>query len=463
MFESPAKVAVSPHSKTMSAAEQEALSKGEGRKLVVMFVLFVICAAFAVQLLLPAPKRPDNAPRGIPLTEEELMQVDKRFIAEVKIQPFVENENVEKTAQDFNQDEFEDDIFHYYIHKVHQSTDDELKAQFSGKNVPYQDFNDLEKIQVNRGKVQRLHGRILSYWQRVLMRWPNSSGLAWVWQAMVQTDDGIFMVVITDKDFEPEIGRLHGDSVEINAVFIKGYQYASKKGVLRMPLLAGRDFKRIHSATYDESYPLPLAYAMTIITLLMVFGGFIVHQYYKRADKSMREHRATLRRKRMERNSKVESTKNAGVGKESTTATNDSDLPKEEASAQETKTTDAPPSPTSSETAETASNPETTKANASEDAPTATEPQAEAKSDVEEKPAEVKTSPEAPEPSPEPSPEQSSELAVEQASEPEAKQEVDELKVNEAAKAEVDVEEASEEKVETTEDAAKPDSSSPDA
>lgn len=311
MFESPAKVAVSPNSKTMSAAEQEALSRAEGRKLVVMFVLFVICSAFAVQLLLPEPKRPDDAPRGIPLTEEEMQEMDKRFIAEVKIKPFVENENVEKTAQDFAQDQFEDDIFHYYIHKVHQSTDQELASQFSGENIKYTDFNDLEKIQENRGKVQRLAGRILSYWQRVLQRWPNNSGLAWVWQAMVQTDDGIYMVVITDKDFEPEIGRLHGDSIEIDAVFIKGYQYSSKKGTLRMPLMAGRDFKRIRSATYDESYPLPLAYAMTIITLIMIFGGFLIHFYYKRADKSMGQHRASLRRKRMERNSKVDAAKTA--------------------------------------------------------------------------------------------------------------------------------------------------------
>lgn len=448
MFESPAKVAVSPNSKTMSAAEQEALSKGEGRKLVVMFVLFVICGAFAVQLLLPAPARPDNAPRGIPLSEEEMVQMDKRFIAEVKIQPFVENEDVENTAQDFNQDQFEDDIFHYYIHKVHQSTDEELKAQYSGKNIPYIDFNRLDKIQLNRGKVQRLHGRILSYWQRVLTRWPNNSGLAWIWQAMVQTDEGIFMVAITDKDFEPEVGRLHGDSIEIDAVFIKGYQYSSKKGVLRMPLMAGRDFKRIRSATYDESYPLPLAYAMTFITLLMIFGGFVVHQYYKRADKSMGLHRATLRRKRMERNNKVDSTKTAKDTNEEVTAAEDvapaaatTDSPKAETTDQTPKSEEvssadkdieASKKPENTESAEPAStNPET--ADPSETAST--------KDSAEPNPDAESTSTDAPD---------------------NAAQKTGEEAKTENTESEA-VPETRDEKVETPKEDAKPDSSSPDA
>ena len=190
-------------------------------------------------------------------------------------------------------------------------------AKQKDDKIPYTDYLDLDKCAANRGKVQRLYGRILSYWQRVLDQYPNNSGLAWVWQAFVQTDDGIFMVVITDKNSEPEIGRNTGDSIEIDAVFAKGYRYtSSKKGTLSVPLLVGRDFKRIRSATYDEAYPLPLVYAMTFITLFMIFGAVAVHYYYKRTDRHVREQRNSLRRKRLERTKRDRAANKATPGKD---------------------------------------------------------------------------------------------------------------------------------------------------
>jgi len=195
----------------------------------------------------------------------------------------------------------EDNIFYYFLHRVHGESGESLTRQ-KAEFPEYRSLVNPEVCQRYRGQVKRLNGRLLSYWQRVLERYPNDAGLAWVWQAFMQTDEGMFMVVITDKQIEPEVGRLTGDSVQIDAVFVKGYEYTAQKDVvLRVPLFVGRDFKRLTTRSYQEAYPYPIVYAMVFILGLLGISALFVHLYFRRVDKGLQTQRFALTRKRVEK------------------------------------------------------------------------------------------------------------------------------------------------------------------
>lgn len=288
----------------LSQEEAEAFSRQEGRKVIVMCVLFGITAVYVTQLLFPGPIERKKQ-FGKKLDDQVMVQLKKKMQEQgTEVKPFVQNPGVLESAKDFELDQFEDTTLHYFLHRVHnKETKESLEKQcLDVDSIQYKSFVKPEKCAEMRGRTLRLNGRIISSWQRVLATYPNDSGLAWVWQHLMQDNNGIYMVVITDKDSEPEIGRTNGDIVQIDAVFCKGYRFSSEnKGNLAVPLVVGRDFKRMRTKTYDEAYPYPLAYAMTAITLFMVLGAFILFTVISRSDKEFNKQQIALRKQRLSR------------------------------------------------------------------------------------------------------------------------------------------------------------------
>lgn len=297
-----------PGSVDDSAAAQDAFSKNEGRKLLVMAVLLLISIFYVGKLILPKQIEQEAKEIGRGLPDQVLIQLQQRAGAvEEEPVPFKEDQGLVEGIVDFQQDVLEDDTLYYYLHKMTTETPESLAAKV--EPMPYQGFADDDKRKALRGKVRRINGRIVDYWQRVLERYPNDAKLAWVWQAYVESEDGHFMVIMTDKKIEPAVGRFIGDAVSVDAMFVKGYQYTprdekKRRGAIRVPLFMGRDFKIIRTRTYEEAYPYPIAYAMVVVSagvfVILVFALL----YFRRNDRDFEAQHRSMRRRRFQRKNK---------------------------------------------------------------------------------------------------------------------------------------------------------------
>jgi len=286
--------------------EADGLGSGEGRKLVVMCVLLAISGIYVLQLIRPKRVKPPPPKHGRRLDEQIVVKLEQKTKKQ-KAKAFVNDPSVLKSAKDFQIDQVEDEAYHYVLNMVHSRSPEEMAAAV--EKVPYKAYKDKKGLEATRGKTVRVVGRLLDYWQRVLDRYPNPSGLAWIWEGVLKTDTGLYMVAITDKQIEPAIGHRYGDAVEFEGVFIKAHAFSTndptgKRPTRAYPYLVGRSFRRVNMKTYEEAYPRPLASMLLLVVLALLAVGGLIHLLTRRGEADKRERRNTLARKRLERSLK---------------------------------------------------------------------------------------------------------------------------------------------------------------
>lgn len=123
-------------------------------------------------------------------------------------------------------DEVEEPAFYQLVAQVHGMSDAEIDAApvTSGTWTWESLRSEPGRLQA-RGKFAKLYGRFLTpLYQRVLMKYPNESGLAWVWQATFRVHDRGFFLTITDKDFEPKTWP-QDDPIQLTGVFLKVHAF----------------------------------------------------------------------------------------------------------------------------------------------------------------------------------------------------------------------------------------------
>jgi hypothetical protein len=284
------------------------MSRAEGRKLFVMVAVLLVMIGYLFQSSFKVPVEGET---GIPVraappighagpyqdaakaldtlrAQERADEAKRRGVSEI---PSVQAEYrfdqaVLDRVEDYGLDVVEETgLYHLAAHMRRQS-DEELAK--SAKDEPW-DWTALrtpEGRKASRGKVRTLQGRFLiPLWQRVLERYPNEIGVAWVWQGIFRVQNRGYYVTITDKTFEPEIGP-SGTIIEFEAAFLKGHAYDTEQGIKRFPHVVVKKMRKVAPRPEWDYMNSEIVWGAM---LAFVVGGFLVFLYARGSAKSGKE------------------------------------------------------------------------------------------------------------------------------------------------------------------------------
>jgi hypothetical protein len=250
--------------------EKQLMTRNEGRKL---FVMGVVLITMVVYLFKSGFKTDDPNQGGVPITlpgigmtsephelptqdpvkvrdalqrSEDAKKTAAKPASEFKYDPKVLQTVIEGKEEGKGLNLVEEPALYHLAALVHGMSDEELASAHKTHGTwTWSSLRSPEGRVAARGKFRRLQGRFLiPLTQRVLETYPNEADLVWVWQGILRVQNRGYFVTITDKNFEPEIGPA-GTIIEVDAAFLKGHAYESRRGIVQLPHVIVKKFHKV--------------------------------------------------------------------------------------------------------------------------------------------------------------------------------------------------------------------------
>jgi len=283
--------------------EKQFLTRNEGRKL---FVMAVVLITMVIYLFQSGFKTDDPNQGGVPITlpgigmttePHELPTQDPVKVRDALLRSEDAKTGGAKPAAEFTYDPkilqtvleggpealnvVEEPALYHLAALVHGMSDEELAAAPKTHGTwTWTSLRSPEGRVAARGKFRRIQGRFLiPLTQRVLETYPNEADLVWVWQGILRVQNRGYFVTITDKNFEPEIGPA-GTIIEVDAAFLKGHAYESRRGVVQLPHVI---VKKFHKVTPPKDWDYMNSELIWGAVIAFVIGSFLMVVYARRS------------------------------------------------------------------------------------------------------------------------------------------------------------------------------------
>ena len=283
--------------------EKQFLTRNEGRKL---FVMAVVLITMVIYLFQSGFKTDDPNQGGVPITlpgigmttePHELPTQDPVKVRDALQRSEDAKSGGAKPATKFTYDPkilqtvleggpealnvVEEPALYHLAALVHGMSDEELAAAPKTHGTwTWASLRSPEGRVAARGKFRRIQGRFLiPLTQRVLETYPNEADLVWVWQGILRVQNRGYFVTITDKNFEPEIGPA-GTIIEVDAAFLKGHAYESRRGVVQLPHVIVKKFRKLAPPKQWDYMNSELIWGAVIA---FVIGSFLIVVYARRS------------------------------------------------------------------------------------------------------------------------------------------------------------------------------------
>lgn len=303
-------------------APAQATSRGELIRMIGMGVglLLAVWFVFRPSTSGPAPEplvgltaeegpRVHNDPRLAQATLERKAQEEERGeVAVVSSADFQLDRSVFAGIDDSALEVVEEPAFYQLVAFLHHMPDEELgQAPTKHGAFEWEQLHGKDRVGIERarGKFITVRGRFVTrLFQRVLARYPNEAGLAWVWQGTFRAQNRGYFVTITDKDFDPAHGP-YGTPVELTGAFLRIYRYQPEDpeaDVKSLPHLVVKRIKRVEAA-FDirERYPRFVGWIMGGLLALAFAGLLLYARTARRGDAQALAWLRAQQRKRLER------------------------------------------------------------------------------------------------------------------------------------------------------------------